>query len=255
VFAFGDNTFGQLGLISRQGVWSIDSPTPLPINKLYAGENLVPRVTSIAAGGSNSYFTVDVTQPKPSDGSLSKRPGVTADLWACGQGNYGALGNGKWTHVSVGPTKVKTLSSLFEFDEKTGKMVPIRLAYVTVGGTHAGAVMDLVTRTTASDRTSATSDTNFGADVLLWGGNEHYQLGTGKRMNASTPTYIGPLDGAEAAPAVDAQQSGGRRIDEHRLQITPRQTVRLGEGGKGRKVSLEQRIECGENVTAVYSRI
>jgi hypothetical protein len=38
-----------------------------------------------------------------------------------------------------------------------------------------------------------------------------------------------------------------------RLQITPRKTVCLGEGGSGRKTSVEQRVECGRYVTAIYS--
>ncbi|EEY17523.1 conserved hypothetical protein [Verticillium alfalfae VaMs.102] len=84
------------------------------------------------------------------------------------------------------------------------------------------------------------NDTNWGADVVFWGGNEHYQLGTGKRSNVNAPTYIQPLD-------------GGATGDFHRFQLTPRKTVRLGEDGKGRKASLEQRVECGRMVTAVYS--
>jgi alpha-tubulin suppressor-like RCC1 family protein len=248
IFSFGDNTYGQLGFTSEPGLESVDAPSLLPISKLYAKLGLNPKVTSIAAGGSNTFFTVDAAQSGSAESvSTARHPHVTADLWACGKGVYGTLGNGKWIHVTPGPTKVKSLSSLFEFDEMTGKMVPIRLAYLTIGSTHVGAVMDNVTRTSASDRTSA-NDTNWGADVVLWGGNEYYQLGTGKRTNSNVPTYIGPLDGGES----DSKM--GRKGEEHRLQLTPRQTVRLGEGGKGRKVSLEQRVECGQNVTAVYSR-
>jgi hypothetical protein len=64
-------------------------------------------------------------------------------------------------------------------------------------------------------------------------------------MNA--PTYIGPLDGGER----DAEK--GRKGETHRLCITPRQTVRIGEDGRGRKVSLEQKVECGKFATGVYS--
>ncbi len=57
----------------------------------------------------------------------------------------------------------------------------------------------------------------------------------------SNPTYIAPLD-------IEADKEKGRR-EEHRFQITPRKTIRVG----GRKVSVEQRIECGRGLTAVYS--
>jgi hypothetical protein len=77
--------------------------------------------------------------------------------------------------------------------------------------------------------------------VLWWGGNEFYQLGTGKRNNVSNPVYIAPLD-------VEADKEKGRR-EEHRFQITPRHKIKFG----GKNVSMEQRIECGRGVTAVYS--
>ncbi|KAF6802166.1 mitochondrial protein [Colletotrichum sojae] len=253
LFTFGDNTFGQLGVAADAATQKLDVPSLLPIAKLYANSGLVPKITSIAAGGMNTFFTVDATetsgQNAGSDVAPARRmPRVVADVWACGQGVYGTLGTGKWTHVTTGPAKVKALSSLFEFDEKANAMAPIRLSNISVGSTHASATMDNVTRTGAGSRGSE-NDTNWGADVLFWGGNEHYQLGTGKRSNLNAPGYIGALDGG----AGDAVM--GRAGETHRFQLTPRQTVRLGEDGKGRKVSLEQRVECGRFVTAVYSAV
>ncbi|KAF4775623.1 hypothetical protein HER10_EVM0012625 [Colletotrichum scovillei] len=260
LFTFGDNTYGQLGLPADQGYQRVDVPSLLPTAKLYANTGLVPKITSISAGGNNTFFTVDATEtvnenpfaPAASvTGDIAparRMPRVTADFWACGQGVYGSLGTGKWTHVTPGPAKVKALSSLFEFDEKANRMAPIRLANVSVGATHVSATMDNVTRTGATTR-SSDNDTNWGADVLFWGGNEHYQLGTGKRSNLNAPAYIGALDGG-AGDAVN-----GRGGEVHRFQLTPRQTVRLGKDGKGRKVSLEQRVECGRFVTAAYSAV
>ncbi|KAA8566413.1 hypothetical protein EYC84_008979 [Monilinia fructicola] len=100
--------------------------------------------------------------------------------------------------------------------------------------------MNNVTHLNATS-SSSSNDTNWGADVLWWGGNEFYQLGTGKRNNVSQPVYIQPLDLA-------AEKENGRR-EEHRFQITPRKTIKIG----GRNVSVEQRIECGRGCTAVYS--
>ncbi|KAH6647256.1 regulator of chromosome condensation 1/beta-lactamase-inhibitor protein II [Truncatella angustata] len=257
VFVFGDNSSGQLGFEAEKEIPFVDGPIPLPFTTIYKGTQQLPQVTSIAAGGANSFFTVDATRVAGQPGSQREKMEVaparnlgqvTADTWACGSGIFGSLGNGRWTHISLGPTKIKPLSGLFEWDEKNNAVIPIRLARLSVGSTHAAAVMDNVTSVGTHSATAATdNDTNWGADIVWWGGNEHYQLGTGKRNNVNTPTYIGPLDGG----AGDAEK--GRKGEQHRFQITPRTTTRIGEGGKGRKVSVEQRVECGRFVTAVYS--
>lgn len=62
IFAFGDNSCGQLGFDYSSESPTIDAPSLLPIARLYKGSNLLPRVTNIAAGGMNSFFTVDATR-------------------------------------------------------------------------------------------------------------------------------------------------------------------------------------------------
>lgn len=251
IFTFGDNSFGQLGIDTDHGLLTSDTPVMMPVNTLYSSSGLVPTVKTIAAGGNNTFFTVDAkaTETPTNLKALapSKRlPLLTADLWACGQGVYGTLGTGRWSHVSAKPTKVKSLSSLFEFDEKTNKMSPIKLKSLSVGSTHCSVIMDNVTETSVSGSASANA-TNWGSDVMFWGGNEHFQLGTGKRTNLNAPAYIGALDSAPEARKDNSP-------DFHRLCVTPRTTIRL-DGGKGRKVSLEQKIECGKYVTGVYSSV
>ena len=241
VFAFGDNSSGQLGFEYNSESPTIDAPSLLPIDKLYKGTNLIPKVTDVAAGGINSFFTVDAVRVAGQKEEEPQNIGrITADTWACGQGIFGALGSGRWTHVQGTPTKIKALSGLFEWDEVKNQVIPIRLARISVGQTHVSAVMDNVTHVGATHKTSE-NDTNWGADAVWWGGNEFYQLGTGKRNNQSTPIYIPPMD-------LEAEKNLGRRND-HRFQITPRTKVKLGS----RNVSIEQRIECGRGVTAVYS--
>lgn len=246
-FSFGDNSSGQLGLPLDPLRPFIDAPSPLPLDKLSGGPRLSRKVTSIAAGGLNSFFTTEGTQPTSESGQALVPPStagkVVAETWACGEGIYGSLGTGKWTHSSSAPTKIKALSDLFEYDEKTKSVSPIRLAYITAGSTHVCAVMDNSTQPPSSQ-----SDFTFGEDALLWGGNESYQLGTGKRNNLNAPAYIAPLDGVRDFHAV------GRSVPQ-RFQVTPKTTVRLGEGDSGRKVSVEQRVECGRHATAVYSAV
>ena len=248
-FAFGDNSSGQLGFdLSTESPY-IDAPSLLPISRLYSGTSLSPRVTSVFAGGSNSFFTIDATrvaQPGEAPTAQIGLGRITADTWASGHGLFGSLGNGRWTHNQGTPTKIKALSGLFEFDEEKNKMIPIRLKRFSVGSTHASATMDNVTHVKAgtSSSTNSRNDTNWGADVLWWGGNENYQLGTGKRNNVNMPCYIAPLDAA-------AEKAVGKRREEHRFQITPRHRVDVN----GRRVSMEQRVECGRMLSAVYSGV
>ena len=248
-FAFGDNSSGQLGFDPSNSSPYIDNPSLVAISNLYNNTNLTPRVTGIYAGGANSFFTVDGTRVAQPNQPPEQRVGlgrVQADVWACGQGILGTLGTGRWTHMQGTPTKIKALSGLFEWDEENNCAIPIRLKRVTVGSTHVSATMDNVTFVHAgTSRNDSRNDTNWGADVLWWGGNEYYQLGMGgKRNNSAVPGYIPPLDAV-------AERERAKRKEEHRFQITPRHKVNIG----GRKVSMEQRVECGRMVSAVYSGV
>lgn len=246
VFSFGDNSSGQLGFDPSADSLYIDIPSLIPIQKLYSGTAKSPTVTAISAGGTNSFFTVDATRvAQPGESSPMQLGRITADTWACGQGILGTLGSGRWTHIQGTPIKVKALSGLFEYDESKHTVIPIRLKRLSVGSTHVSATMDNVTHLAVSDSDSAES-TNWGADVVWWGGNEYFQLGLGRRNNVSTPVYIAPLEAAVA------EKEKGRRREEHRFQITSRGVVDVR--GRG-KVSVEQRVECGRMCSAVYSGV
>lgn len=249
LFSFGDNSSGQLGFEPSGEVSFVDAPSLVNIAGLYKGSSLSPIVTTIAAGGANSFFTTDATKVSRFGEKLSENivGHVTADTWACGQGITGTLGTGRWRHVQGTPAKIKALSGLFEFNESSNQVVPIRLRSLSVGSNHASATMDNVTQVQAGTKASTDSadDTNWGADVLWWGGNESYQLGTGKRNNVALPAYIAPLDAA-----AELARTGNRR-EEHRFQITPKHKVKVG----GKTIKMEQRVECGRMVSAVYSGV
>ena len=260
VFAFGDDTSGQLGFEPSPEAPFVDAPSLIPIQKLYAGTGLSPRVTQIAAGGNNSFFAIDATRvARPGDPSNTtpSLDRITAETWACGQGIFGTLGTGRWTHVQGTPAKIKALSGLYEYDETANTVVPIRLKRLSVGSTHASATMANVTQLRAglSSATDSPNDTNWGADVLWWGSSEFFQLGLGKRNNVAVPTYIKPLDSGDPGKAKgrEEQAGGGGKSSrqEHRFQITPKHKVKVGD----RMVEMEQRVECGRMVSAVYSGI
>jgi alpha-tubulin suppressor-like RCC1 family protein len=251
IFTFGDNIHGQLGFEYNPDTNTIDVPTPLSLSHLYPTP---PNVTTIAAGGSNTYFTVDT-------------PTGTHDVLSCGTGIYGNLGNGRWTHVQGPPSRIKALSGLQEFNESTQRTEPIRLHSLSIGGTHVAAVM--------GNSTSTSSAGSYGSDVLWWGNNEFYQLGTGKRNNSNVPVYIQPLDGVPAelvgirgegftgsSSRVDpsrasgiiggvGNEENGRAVtghdQVHRFQLTPEGNV----NGKGKAV---QTVVCGRGNTAVFMK-
>jgi alpha-tubulin suppressor-like RCC1 family protein len=248
-FSFGDNSSGQLGFPFNSEAPSVDAPSLLPTQRLYAGTPTQAKVTNVFAGGNTSFFTVDATKPNESR--------VTADTFGFGFGLTGQLGTGRWVHTCSDPTKIPAFSGLFEWDESANRAIPIRLLSMSVGATHAAAIMNNVASVSVPTHSSAKNltpnDTNWGRDILLWGNNEYYQIGSGKRSNVATPTYIQPLD-----MSAEEQRSAGvsalkamREKEMHRFQITPRQRVKVG----GRSVEFEQKIECGRGVTAVYSAV
>ncbi|OOF99792.1 hypothetical protein ASPCADRAFT_203616 [Aspergillus carbonarius ITEM 5010] len=243
VFAFGDNSFGQLAMEFNPASPFCDTPTLVPIRNLYRSSWL-PKATRVAAGGANSFFTVDAQRilgSKENPATLRDLGRITADTWACGRGIWGALGTGKWIHLQDAPVKVKTLSGLSEYDEQSKSLSPIRIHDISVGTTHVSAVMDNKTHVNAAPSTSLDETNDWGYDALWWGGNEHFQLGTGKRSNLSKPNYIhAPPEGNSAA---DQQEA--------RLQIMPRHKGKVDR----RTVSMEQRVECGRHISAIYSAV
>lgn len=236
ILAFGDNSFGQLGMGFDPALPFRDTPLHVPVKALYREADKSPQATGVAAGGANSFFTVDVKEPGPTHNAKNAAK-VTSDIWTCGRGIWGALGNGKWTHLQDRPIKLKALSGLVEYDETTNTLSPIRLNDISVGTTHVSAILNNQTHLNRST-TSLEGADDAGLDVLWWGGNEHFQLGTGKRSNLSKPAHI-------TVPSEDVSDNK----EPARLQIMPvhRGTV------KDRSFNMRQRVECGRHVSAIYT--
>lgn len=243
LFAWGDNSFGQLGVEFLPEEPFNDSPAVLSMKGLYRLNTYSPKVTSIAAGGANTFFTVDsqrILGPEEDKTKVRDLGNITADTWACGRGVWGTLGAGKWIHLQDSPIKVKALSGLGEYDEKTKQMLPIRLRTMSVGTTHVAALLDNKTNLSAKNKDTLDQSSDWGYEAFWWGGNENFQLGTGRRANLAKPTYI-------KAPSETPKNPG----PEARLQIMPRHKGKVGK----RNVNMEQRVECGRHVSAIYSAI
>ncbi|POY70625.1 hypothetical protein BMF94_6403 [Rhodotorula taiwanensis] len=176
VLGWGSNSYGQLGLGSTLSYPSIPAPTEVPFRRSAAYQGASRPNTlecvRVAAGGNVSYFVVEADD------------GKAVDLLASGQGQFGGLGNGLWAHATS-PVRVKTVSGLREWNETTGKVESVGIKDVQAGDGHVAVVLDNAVKNP--------DGTTFGRDVFVWGYNEHYQLGTGKRSNLPTPQHLAPL--------------------------------------------------------------
>ncbi|KAJ6166620.1 hypothetical protein N7470_002067, partial [Penicillium chermesinum] len=240
LFGWGDNSFGQLGVEFEPSLPYRDTPFVLPINRLYNSQKYATRVTSVEP---ILFFTVDATRilgPEENPADVRDLGNVTADTWSCGRGIWGTLGTGRWKHVQDAPTKIKDLSGLGEYDEQAKKMVPIRIRNWSVGTTHVAAILDNKANLSAKDTSSLKKMNDWGYEAFWWGGNENFQLGTGKRSNQPRPTYITAPPESVKSPEPVA-----------RLQIMPRHKGTVGK----RSVDMEQRVECGRHVSAIYSAV
>jgi alpha-tubulin suppressor-like RCC1 family protein len=252
-FAFGDNSVGQLGFEFNPEAKYIDAPSLLATQRLYAGNAQQTSVTNVFAGGNTSFLTIEATKPVTTTRDSTR---IQADTWAFGFGLTGQLGNGRWIHNQASPIKIPAFSGLYEYDEANKSVIPIKLQHMSVGQSHAAAIMDNVASVAVSgkSRRLTENDTNWGRDILFWGNNEFYQIGTGKRSNVATPTYIQPLDLRAEEERAASVLGWGKQLREkgmHRFQISPRARVKVN----GRNVDMEQKVECGRGCTAVYSAI
>ena len=220
-----------------------DTPFVLSMEDYYRKKMCASTITRVFAGGATTFFQVDAKRilgPEEEASRVRDLGRVTAETWSCGRGIWGTLGNGRWVHIQDAPTKVKALSGLGEYDERTNQMTPIRVRTMSVGTSHAAAVLENKTNLSAKDTDSLDNSKDWGYEAFWWGGNEHFQLGTGKRSNQCRPTSI------KAPP-----ESSKKSEPEARLQIMPRHKGTVGK----HTVNMEQRVECGRHVSAIYSAV
>lgn len=119
------------------------------------------------------------------------------------------------------------------------------MSYITSGDAHSAAVLENGAGGKASLRGSNGSE--YGSDVLIWGHNEYHQLGTGKRNNVNIPMHMQPLEWDRKAPVTPKDTI----IDTIRFQVLPNAKVKVSSG---KFVEVEQKIYCGESVTAAYCK-
>lgn len=208
VFAVGSNQLGQLGFSDLE---IIKSPKEISTIWNIVNTSVKPegtRCSAIAAGDDFSLFVID------SDDST--------EVLATGFGQFGQLGNGSYNQYVYHPVRVKAVSNLSEYDEKSGKVVPIRIAGLFAGSAHAGVILDNVL-----EEYKEKKDFSVGRDVYLWGQNSYGQLNLGKKSNIPYPV----------APDVSSESH------EHSLWGTQNEKLRL---------KANWTMALGHGVTLVY---
>ncbi|KAI6166953.1 regulator of chromosome condensation 1/beta-lactamase-inhibitor protein II [Pisolithus thermaeus] len=217
VLGWGANEFGQLGLGSGIVLDAVTIPTEVILTR-----NLPLDVKSkclgIWAGGDLTFFMAERTSSDPSR---------HIDVLSCGNGQWGGLGANLYTTSQANPVRVKNVSGLLEYDERTRSLAPIVPETISVSPTgHALLTLDTLSR----------AGPGFtGRDLLVWGLNYDFQLGTGKRKSLPAPTILN-------------RPEGGRLLLARKTT-----TVKDMAGNVWRKkVGVEQRAIAGYGNSLVY---
>jgi len=188
------------------------------------------KCTDIAAAGNVAYFVVETNEAPSGETSV--------DVFACGMGQHGALGNGTYVQAQGAPVKLKILGGNTMFNEQTNRTEAIRPQTISVSPTgHAFASL------------------SSGRDLLTWGANGSYQLGNGKRANIAVPTYMRDF----TLVLSGAPQSADAAADRQGRMMLRSGTVKELKDMQGRKVGknilVEQWPVAGWNASALYWRV
>ncbi|KIK90565.1 hypothetical protein PAXRUDRAFT_831604 [Paxillus rubicundulus Ve08.2h10] len=172
VLGWGANEHGQIGLGGGLTLGTITVPTEVVLTK-NVPLSTKSRCLGLMAGGDLTCFVAE----RNAQDSLTY-----VDVLTCGNGQWGGLGNSLFSNAQGNPVRVKNVSGLREFDEQNQTLSPIIPQAISVSPT--GHV--LLTLNTYSHVGPGDS----GRDLVAWGLNHDYQLGTGKRTSLSAPVTL-----------------------------------------------------------------
>ncbi|OJT08890.1 Protein FMP25, mitochondrial [Trametes pubescens] len=221
VLGWGANEFGQIGLGGNVTLETITVPTEVI---LWRATPATMRTTcvDVFAGGDLTMFEVE-----RSDGS--GMPYI--DVLACGNGQYGGLGNAMYSNSQGTPVRAKNVSGLYEYSERTQNLQAIAPERISISPT-GHVLLTLDTR-------KHSGPGGGGKDVVVWGANFEYQLGNGKRGSLPTPTTLLTPEG-----------------ERFMLQRKRASAVRDLQGQVWKKgVEVEQHAVAGWSNSVVYWRI
>ncbi|KAJ6623449.1 regulator of chromosome condensation 1/beta-lactamase-inhibitor protein II [Mycena sp. CBHHK59/15] len=200
----------QLGLGASISSDFVTVPTEVGLRPTRSQQSSA-RCLDVSAGGDLTCFTVERTQ--------ADLPVV--DVLMCGDGQWGGIGNSVYTNAQGSPTRVKMLSGLFEHNEATQRLQSIRPQSISISPT--GHVL------------ATLNPSSGGCDLHVWGRNQDYELGNGKKTSVSSPMPVG---------------SGNER-----LLLQKRNVKDLQGRTWGRGTAVEQFAVCGFGCSIVYWRL
>ncbi|KAJ1649443.1 hypothetical protein IWQ61_009475 [Dispira simplex] len=276
VYGFGANDFGQLALGlyaegKRRRLW------PTQIMSLWprTGRPVDAQCVQVAAGGDNTYFIIKtppdtLNKPKVSTTGTNTSttqllPSVVYQVFACGNGQEGKLGNHHYTHVQGVPVKIKTLSDLTEYSDQLQRTVPIQPTRLVTCATHTVAILGESTKDDALltlDRgirhnlerlATGIQDATSGHDVLAWGNNRQgacHGLHSGYLAKPSAMTGLKPP--SELAmwwPEYSTRLASLTTMPW--MQLSPLMYLTSGNPS----TVVYQDVAVGPHVTAVYLRV
>lgn len=219
VLAWGANEAGQLGLGRTINLDVVTVPTEA-ILWAATSQRTRTKCLDVAAGGNLTCFTVE------------REPGQepkSVEVLMCGDGQWGGLGANNYSTAQSTPLRARNVSGLAEYDDQTSAMQPIGPRDVAVSPT--GHI--LLTLNTAG------TDASAGKDLVVWGRNHAYELGTGRAKSLPAPTTLFTPDGARVM-----------------LRRQRAKEVRALDGSVWkRNVEVVQQAAVGYNSSAVYWRI
>ncbi|KAI0315840.1 RCC1/BLIP-II [Amylostereum chailletii] len=220
VLGWGANDYGQIGLGGNVTLDTITVPTEVVLWRS-TPSGMGTRCIGLHAGGNLTFFTVE----RRDGTSLS-----SVELLACGNGQFGGLGNAMFTNAQGVPVRTKAVSGLLEYSEKTNNLQPIVPQTMSVSP-DGHVLLTLDTRAQAGPG-------GGGRDLIAWGTNYEYQLGNGRRTSVAVPVTM---------------ERGGERF---MLERRKAREVRDLEGKVwARGVEVEQVAVAGYGNSMVYWRV
>ncbi|KAI6022723.1 regulator of chromosome condensation 1/beta-lactamase-inhibitor protein II [Pisolithus marmoratus] len=220
VLTWGANEFGQLGLGSGIVLDAVAIPTEVILTRNLPID-VKSKCVGISTGGDLAFFVAERTGSDPSH---------HIDVLSCGNGQWGGLGANLYTTSQANPHRVKNVSGLLEYDERTRSLAPIVPEAISVSPMgHALLTLDTL---------SHAGPGFTGRDLLVWGLNYDFQLGTGKRKSLAAPTILN-------------RPEGGRFLLARKTSLVKDMAGNVWR----RKAGVEQHAIAGYGNSFVYWRI
>ncbi|KAI3403835.2 hypothetical protein KGF56_003265 [Candida oxycetoniae] len=224
VWAWGDNSFGQCGMLNTTQY----QPVPKRIFQKSDFKRICRNV--LGTKTKEELFNVeDIFATK--DASFIVLNYLDQDvILSLGNGLNGQLGGGRYMQVCSYPEIIKSLTGLQEFDETQNRVKKIGIKKLSAGNNHLFVTLD---------------NSGDSKDVMAFGSNDYGQLGNGKKIKTCKPTKLPGL----LEPPTDNQDKSklAKSINDtssKRLQLLDSQTV-------GRK-TVEQVIVAGDDASLIY---